>query len=303
MPKFLTAEGFAKAATFLTTQARPLDHARYDFHFEGGAAENVLTELAAYQNADGGFGHALEPDLHLPGSSVIATTVALQIAREVDTAADHPLVERACHYLRDTYDAQNAVWPIIPPNVDDAPHAPWWVYRGNVTDWLINPRAEIAGYICDYAKHFPREMCKTVTDAVVAHLMTLDSIEMHELLCVLRFAESAALPKGTRARIDNKLTALVRATVEHDPAQWNGYGLQPLDVAPTPASPFAELFGPLIEQNLAVLAAQQNTDGSWSPPWTWGDLYPDAWPQAQRDWMGVLTIKNLRILRAYDAGE
>lgn len=303
MPKHLTAEGFAQAATFLTTEARPLERARYLFHFEEGSAESVLDELAAFQNPDGGFGNALEPDLRLPDSSVIATTVALQIARDIHAPADHPLIERACGYLRATFNQQDAVWPIIPPNVDDAPHAPWWIYRGYSGDWLLNPRAEVAGYLCDYAKHFPNGMCKTVTDAVAAHVLTLDSIEMHELLCVIRFFESEALPNGTRARLEDKLTALVRATVEHDPAQWSGYGLQPLDVAPSPESPFAALFAPLIEQNLAFRAAQQHADGSWTPAWTWGELYPEAWPQAAREWSGVLTLNNLRVFCAYEMGK
>ena len=34
-----------------------------------------------FQNDDGGFGHGLEPDLRLAGSSVIVTTVALQHLR------------------------------------------------------------------------------------------------------------------------------------------------------------------------------------------------------------------------------
>lgn len=299
MPQPLSAERRARAATFLITHARPLERALYRYYFESGPPETVLAELAAYQNPDGGFGSALEPDLRVSDSSVIATTVALQTLRALATPADHPLVTGACAYLRDTYDARHGVWPIIPPNVDDAPHAPWWTYRDDPAAWLLNPRAEIAGYLCDYAQHFPPEMCKTVMDAVVAHLLTLREIEMHELLCVLRLFETPALPQGTRARIEDRLADLLRITVERDPARWSSYNLQPLDVVPRPDAPFADLFADILNANLAVRIDQQRDDGSWTTPATWGDLYPDTWPQAAREWSSILTLQYLRVLDAF----
>ena len=49
-----------KAKEFIYKNARPLDCARWQYLFENGSRENVLNFLAAYQNEDGGFGHALE---------------------------------------------------------------------------------------------------------------------------------------------------------------------------------------------------------------------------------------------------
>lgn len=64
-------QALKKARTFIYRNARPLDLARWQYHFEGGSKEAVLTTLAAYQNEDGGFGHALEPDSWNPNSSPI----------------------------------------------------------------------------------------------------------------------------------------------------------------------------------------------------------------------------------------
>ncbi len=289
----------AQAVEFMTTQARPLERALYRFHFENAPATDVLDVLSTYQNADGGFGNALEPDIRLPDSSAIATTIAFQIFRDLCPPGDHPLIVQGCAYLRDTYDAVHGVWWIVPPNVDAAPHAPWWAYRPDPAAHALNPRAEIAGYLHDYAKHFSQDMVQRVTDAVTEHLLALDAIEMHDLLCVLRLYDTPNLPDDRRERITGKLTALVRTTVEHDPARWKDYNLQPLDVAPTPESPFASLFGDLIERNLDALIAQQRDDGSWKMPVSWGGTYPETWPQVEREWSGVLTLKNLRILDAY----
>lgn len=39
---------FEKARAFIYRNARPLDLARWQYHFEGGSKEAVLTALAAY---------------------------------------------------------------------------------------------------------------------------------------------------------------------------------------------------------------------------------------------------------------
>jgi hypothetical protein len=53
---------YDRARAFIYRNARPLDIARFQYHFENGSKDAVLTALAAYQNEDGGFGHALGPD-------------------------------------------------------------------------------------------------------------------------------------------------------------------------------------------------------------------------------------------------
>lgn len=57
---------FEKARKYIYRQARPLDFARWQYHFENGTKENVLVALSMYQNNDGGFGHGLESDCFNP---------------------------------------------------------------------------------------------------------------------------------------------------------------------------------------------------------------------------------------------
>lgn len=288
------------AVNYLQTKARSLEKALYAYHFTGGAAADVLAALAAFQNEDGGFGHGLEPDIRLADSSVIATTIAFQRFRELNTPSDDPLVTKACRYLLDTYDAQRLNWPIIPPNIDDAPHAPWWVHKGDLENSLSNPRAEIAGYLNQYPEHFPQEMSQQVTQSVVDYLLSQpDKLEMHDLLCYLRLWETPQLPDDTKTVLLEKLRRVVNNTVERNPEGWRQYGLPPLAVISTPDSPFAESFKDVIPQNLDFLLESQNEDGTWGPNWSWGDQWPEAWEQAKRDWTGVITLDNLRKLRIF----
>ena len=72
--KMLSREAFGRAADYLRNEARPLERALFAHHFEGGGRTAVLAALVPYQNADGGFGRALEPDMRAEASSVLATT-------------------------------------------------------------------------------------------------------------------------------------------------------------------------------------------------------------------------------------
>jgi hypothetical protein len=77
--KKLAISAFHQAKRFLETEARRLEGHLFDFHFNGheGSRGRVIEELESYQNPDGGFGNALEPDVRMQGSSVVATKRAL----------------------------------------------------------------------------------------------------------------------------------------------------------------------------------------------------------------------------------
>lgn len=293
-----------QARTFMATAARPLEQALYAYHFENGTPEAVLVCLAQFQNADGGFGHGIEPDHQNAGSTPLATTVGLQTLRALEAPADNPLVRGAIGYLLNSYDSRQQHWPIVTAETATAPHAPWLEPDAELPQrfggFAANPRAEIVGYLYDYAGLVPAELLETLGQATAAHLERQpDKMEMHDLLCYIRLAETEHLPPALRSRIMPQLQRTVEATVERDPAAWQAYGLPPLAVVSTPESPFAAIFVPELEANLELLLEQQRDDGSWVPSWSWDDRWPQAWASAQRDWSGVLTLANLRTLRSF----
>ena len=63
----------AAAETFIWSAARLVDRHRYALLFADGPAEPVVDALRGYRNEDGGFGHALEPDLRAPSSQPAST--------------------------------------------------------------------------------------------------------------------------------------------------------------------------------------------------------------------------------------
>ena len=76
--------------------------------------------------------------------------------------------------------------------------------------------------------------------------------------------------------------------------------LKPLDVVTSPESPFAAMFDEEIALNLDFEIRNQREDGCWTPTWSWGDDFPETWETAEREWKGIITVGNLRLLRAFN---
>ena len=301
--KKLGQEGFQKARAFIVERGRELDRRLFEFHFEGGSGDAVLAALGDYQNEDGGFGRGIEPDLRMAGSSVLATTVGFQFLQEVGAAGDHPMVGKGIEYFLATFDEGRQVWPIIPPEAESEPRAPWWNYEKSTEffgNFLANPRAEIIGYLCDCAGQVPGDLLKQLTAAVVDHVESLpDEMDMFDMLCSTRLAETAGLGEAERERMLGKLIRAAPHTVTKDPEKWKEYSSKPLWLAPRSDAPLAKVLAREVEMNLDFEIDYQGEDGSWSPFWSWGDQYPKAWEVAQREWQAKLTVDVLKSLRAF----
>ncbi len=144
---------FNKARAFIYRNARPLELARWQYHFEGGRRSAVAQSLAAYQTADGGFGHALEPDAWNPHSTPIQTWAATEILREIDLVDPaHPIISGILRYLEGGQDFDGHCWYNTVPGNNDYPHAPWWHTDSQSTSHhSYNPTACLAGFILRFA--------------------------------------------------------------------------------------------------------------------------------------------------------
>lgn len=86
-----------KARDFVLANGRLLDKRRFGFLWEGGTASEVLVALRPYQNADGGFGQALEPDMRCSASQPVATEQALHVLDEIGLF-DPGIVDACCDW-------------------------------------------------------------------------------------------------------------------------------------------------------------------------------------------------------------
>ena len=108
------------------------------------------------------------------------------------------------------------------------------------------------------------------------------------------------LPAEEADKISDRVREIAQHSVTTDPEKWHDYCLLPLQVVSSPTSFLYEDFKEIIPANIQHLVSNQAEDGSWKPTWAWG-RFEDVWETAKEEWSGVLTLDNLRVLRAFDA--
>jgi hypothetical protein len=292
----LTETQFRRARDFVKAHARPIDRALFEMSFEGAPPERVLDELAAFQNDDGGFGHAMEPDFRLRASSPMATSAGLHYAAEAGAAATTPLVRRALAYLVDTLDRENGFWHRTSIEVNDEPHAPWWhvaAPRPPSADEWPHPSAELLGYLYRWGSEVDRGLLESVSSRALWSLENGPGPNSaHNMPCWQRVYPS--LPTNLQAAVFAYLQAGVRV-LELPPRD----EMRMIWLTPTPTSPIAQAAeGHPIREYIGAEVQKQSPDGSWQPNWQWGQ-YPEAWEVAKREWAGKITVDVLRALKAW----
>lgn len=292
---------FAAARAFLLDHARPLERAVFFYRYEDGPAADVIDALATFQNEDGGFGHGLEPDSTTPTSGVLCTNLALEYLSGVK-APGHA-VKAAIDFLVDTFDPNIDSWRIMPGDTAEYPHAPWWESQDPADRYPINPRFETLSHLLahrDLAGEFPID---ALVSAAIAELPAADEVlGQHDLLCCLRLAESPHLDTAHRKHLMTRLLGWVPRTVETDSSKWADYCLKPLDVVTSAESPFYTGLKSVIPRAIEYELTRQSANGAWEPHWQWyGDRFPEDWATAKVHWSGILTLKSLASLSAFDA--
>jgi len=74
----MPSASFERAADFVWRNARLLERAIFAHAFLDGPADAVAAAVLAYRNVDGGFGHAMEPDVRAPDSMPLHCEIALR---------------------------------------------------------------------------------------------------------------------------------------------------------------------------------------------------------------------------------
>ena len=263
-----------KAYEAITKDCRPLEAARFAFLFLGDSAKAVVRELEGFQNPDGGFGKALEPDFRYPGSSAIATSFAIGVMVETGLDRKHRLVRDATRYLLDSFDNSQRTWYIVPPEIDAYPRAIWWDYSGWVKEdsdiiYPGNPGAEIVGYLWHFDIHPGNFDLEEITQEMMNRLVRHEGkMEVHELYCYIRMYEF--VPEKFRNMMKEPLTKHTIELVSKEPAQWNTYVPKPLDFVANKSSFLYPLLADVIEMNLDYLVDNMSSNGTWDSTWEWG---------------------------------
>ncbi len=269
------------ADNFIWSAARLVDRHRYALLFADGSGDPVVEALRGYRNADGGFGHALEPDLRCPSSQPAPTLYALEMLREAG-AAEGDLASGAAAWIARIAEPDGGI-PMLLPGFESYPHSPWMAEAPGSFLTLA-----LAAILADAREHVwlarANEWCWR-------------SIESNEqpggywLVYACRFLDASPEHDRASAALD-RLAEKVDASAFAPSGGVEGETLGPLDISPRPRSRSRRLFHQdLVEAHLDAVEAGQHDDGGWMFDWL-------AWSPAQTtDWRGMVTIRALTLLK------
>lgn len=287
--------------------ARPLDLARFQYHFENGSKETVMKVLSYYQNKDGGFGHAVEADCWNPNSTPIHSNTASEIIREIGFAdREHPVIQGLLKWYASGTHFNGKTWAITVESNNDYPHAPWW-HTDSVsschTDY--NGTAQIAGFIVRYADKGSDlfGLGVRIANEAIAALSPDEMKDMHTCACYMRMAELFENGDATDyipfAELKDKLHKSVNKLICTDTSMWSGYVCQPSCFMNSKESVYYPANKEIADYECTHILNTQLTDGSWNIGWTWGGNYPDEWAISKNWWKGQWIIQNLLYLKGF----
>lgn len=303
----LTKEDYQEVRGFVYRNARPLDWALWRYRLEGGRAEDVLEALSAYQNADGGFGHGIDPDNWNPNSTPYNATQAIGIFRELSIfGAKHPMVAPMLAYLGETpFFDLDVGWHFSIPSNDEYPHAPWWSYsEENNRSNGFHATGTIASYIlrCADASSPAHRRALESSGAIARRILAGEVRDVHEVGAYRAWLDGVrdAQPDGAfdvpaLARIVRRM---VDGAIERDPANWPRYSMRPSTYISSPDSPYYPGNEAVMELELNFILETRRAGGVWDISWQWAD-YPREFAISENYWKCGLAGGNVALLKAF----
>lgn len=278
-----------RGTTFIWKNARLLERAVFEYRLLHGSPGRILRILQTYQNDDGGFGHALEPDLRTPESQALFTEFALRTLYECNLR-ESAMTSRVCDFLTQHASLATGI-PMITPYSARYPRASHWNNPANAQpsfDMMVG----LVG-LCNW-QGVSHPWLASATETCLEYITTSAYGDAHAILNAFCLLES--LPQDGRVtRLYSKLAReLDTARFFNWEVPITTYGLTPLDYALTPNSYCRRIFTDTqICGHLDELASQQQEDGGWPILWE-----PPS-EMALLEWRACITVKGLAVLRAY----
>ncbi|MFJ6997988.1 hypothetical protein [Streptomyces sp. NPDC003090] len=303
MGRLMAGTPLARAGQFVWLTARVLEQRRFAYHFLGGDADAVEAALAPYANEDGGYGHALEPDVRGPVSQPLHTAHALRVLDSIGRCGG-PRVERVCRYLTGVSTHAGAL-PAIHPSVRGYPVAPFVPVVDDPPSDLLATGPVVGLLHRNQVWHAwlfrATDFCWAAVEAIAEGRAT----HPYEVEAAVAFLDGVP----DRARAEAAAERLGRVVRERrlavlEPERADTYPLAPgyapgeyhfpHDYARVPGSLARRWFtDEEMARSLDHLAAEQAEDGGW--PVNWRQWAPGPALESRP----LVTIEALRTLRAH----
>ena len=307
----LCKQSFEEVRTWIYRNARPLELALWQYHFEHGSKEAVLTTLSFYQNDDGGFGNALEPDSWNPNSSPYTTLHAIKILEDLYfTDVNHPIMQGIFKFIESEMHSNENGWPFSIESNNNYPRAPWWTYNKEANEYeSIGVSTGIACFILKFT-HKDSQIYRqalSIVDRLIAKLhMPGNQGEMGvagycELMEII--PQVGLYEQYDMDFLTTTVKKLVNDSIERDSSKWVYHVKTPSSFINSPSSLFYKDNKELMEQELDYIIENRFENGVWGLTWSWFDhneVYPKEFAISENWWKSDVAIGKLKLLRAFE---
>ncbi|MCE2612783.1 hypothetical protein LVD13_07350 [Flavobacteriaceae bacterium D16] len=292
----LSKENFTKAKDFILTNARMIERRLFQFHFENDSPEGVFHAVYAYRNADGGFGHGMEPDTASPESQPLFSIMALETLDEVGYLTKDIILNDFMPYFESiTTDKGGIPWMLLPKS--DYPCAD---HFRTVKEWAaLSTTAPLLGMLEKYNIEIP--WMPKAEQFVWSEFERIKGKHAFCYICVprwLTFLKYTKNQERANKTIEDLKTWILADGVLCTDKSDEGWGLygkpHSLNYAPRPGSILSSIFTEeMISADLNELIRRQKDDGRWD---TWYGFSEGM----KLEWAGIQTLWTLQILKNYD---
>lgn len=291
-----------KAEEFIRKNARPLEAALFNFFYDNGRRADVIRELLKYQNDDGGFGNALEPDNWNKNSNPITTNDAVMTLFRIGAIDEKSkLTDSIVRYLssHDSFDEKKKRWLFSVDSNKDFPHAVWWEKQGDGIR-AFNPTVALAAFMSCFGEDKQvymqmvmeafnglAEQNEMIADDLKCYLLAYELMDRHDIHLI-----------GSSFNVKEILCEKLEQVICSDTSK---YGVE---YVPAPSDFFCGLFGEFITEKVRglikaereVLGQIQQDDGGFDISWQWYNDYKE-FGQAREWWRPRVTLDKLLFYR------
>lgn len=302
----LSTEAFEEIRSWIYRNARPLELALWQYHFESGKKEAVLDVLKYYQNSDEGYGKTIEPDNWNPASSPYIAQHVIRILQQIEFYdTKHPIYQGLFRFLENNeYKSENGWFFVIPSN-QDYPHAIWWDYseQSNLAQ-SIGTTAYLSGFILRYGDRQSKiyRMASEYSKRLMEQLPATENfgdMGIKGYLNLLEDIEAAGLAEDYHLdSVSSRILDLVRKKIREEE---NNFMASPLEFVNSTSSRLYEEYKQEIEEELDHIIDNRKPSGVWEIPWEWynGNKYPKEFAISENWWKSFEAIGKVLKLKRF----
>lgn len=306
----LSTNAYHEIRKWIYRNARQIELSLWEYYFENGSKENVITALMHYQNEDGGFGNTLEADSWNPNSSPYTTAYAISILKSIGLKdTNHAIMQGIFNYLNCGQHFENNMWLFTIPSNDEYARAPWWTYNSESNkSESIGVTAELIAFVLQYFPTTSELYQKVVPIAkeMFEKLMEIENFGDMGINGIIILAET--IKELNIGLIDMEkilliLQKLVFDSIERDTGKWPFYGVRPSNYINSPNSIYYKQNEDIVQKELDYLIDTRPQISVWDITWSWFDnneKYPREFAISENWWKAYKAIEKMVFLRNFD---